>query len=195
MKNKNFFAMVNRMKFISRWGLMRNTIKENISEHSHQVAVIAHAICVIGNKKFGKNYNCERACLLALYHDTTEIITGDMPTPVKYFNPSIVEAYREVETFAGDRLLEMLPEDLRSEYYPLFHMEENDSQLWEVVKAADKISALIKSIEEEKAGNAEFSSAVKSLKEKVACLPLAEVQYFVEEFLPSYSLTLDEHTK
>lgn len=195
MKNKNFFAMVNRMKFISRWGLMRNTIKENISEHSHQVAVISHAICVIGNKKFDRSYNCERACLLALYHDTTEIITGDMPTPVKYFNPSIVEAYKEVENIAGDRLLEMLPEEFRSEYSPLFHKKDVDSDLWEVVKSADKISALIKSIEEEKAGNAEFSSATKSLKEKVEKLKLPEVQYFVENFLPAYSLTLDEHTK
>lgn len=187
--------MINRMKFINRWGLMRNTITENISEHSHHVAIIAHAICVIGNKKFERNYNCERACLLALYHDTTEIITGDLPTPVKYYNSSIVEAYKNIEKNAGDRLLEMLPEEFLSDFSPLFNKEERDRDLWKVVKSADKISALIKSIEEEKAGNPEFSLAVISLTEKVNAIDLQEVQYFVQEFLPSYTLTLDEHTK
>ncbi len=193
--NSNFFAMVNRMKLIDRWALMRNTQKENIAEHSHNVAVIAHALALIGNKKFGKNYDAQRACLLALYHDTTEVITGDMPTPVKYYNDSIKNVYKDIEETAGDRLLAMLPEEFRDDYYPLFHKDEKDEELWKLVKAADKISALIKCIEEDRMGNKEFSKALEMQEKRINEIELDEVKYFKENFLNGYYLTLDEHTK
>lgn len=191
----NFFAMVNRMHLIDRWALMQNTSKENIAEHSHTVAVIAHALAVIGNKKFGKNYNAERAALLALYHDTTEVITGDMPTPVKYYNDEIKSVYKDIERIAGDRLLAMLPDEFKDDYKPLFEKEDKDLELWKLVKAADKISALIKCIEEDRMGNKEFEKALQAQEEKIAEIELPEVKYFVENFMKSYYLTLDEHTK
>ena len=195
MDNYNFFAMVNRMKLIDRWALMRNTSKENIAEHSHSVAVIAHALALIGNKKFGKNYNADRAAVLALYHDTTEVITGDMPTPVKYYNDEISSVYKDVEAVAGERLLKMLPEEFRSDYAPMFEKQDGDSELWALVKAADKISALVKCVEENRMGNREFDLALKAQEDKIKSIDLPEVQYFREHFLPSYYLTLDEHTK
>ena len=191
----NFFAMVNRMKLIDRWALMRNTSKENIAEHSHNVAVIAHALCIIGNKKFGKDYDAERCAVLALYHDTTEVITGDMPTPVKYYNEDIKSVYKDIERIAGERLLAMLPDEFKEDYTPLFEKQEADEELWKIVKAADKISALIKCIEEYRMGNQEFSIALKSQKKIVDDIDMPEVDYFRKEFLPAYSLTLDEHTK
>lgn len=193
--NSSFFAMVNRMKLIDRWALMRNTAKENIAEHSHSVAVIAHALALIGNKKFGKSYDASRAALLALYHDTTEVITGDMPTPVKYYNDDIKNVYKDIEHIAGERLLDMLPEDFRDDYRPFFDAEESDKELWALVKAADKISALIKCIEEHRMGNLEFEIALKAQEEKINSIDLPEVKYFSEHFLPAYYLTLDEHTK
>lgn len=144
----NFFAMVNRMKMIDRWALMQNTSKENIAEHSHSVAVIAHALALIGNKYYGKNYDENRAAVLALYHDTTEVITGDMPTPVKYYNDEIKSVYKDIEDVAGKRLIAMLPDDFKADYEPFFTHNEEDKPLWKLVKAADKISALIKCIEE-----------------------------------------------
>lgn len=193
--SSNFFAMVNRMKLIDRWALMRNTQKENISEHSHSVAVIAHALALIGNKKFGKKYNCERACLLALYHDTTEVITGDMPTPVKYYNDDIKNVYKDIEHIAGERLLSMLPEEFREDYIPMFEQTEEDKELWVLVKSADKISALIKCIEEHRMGNLEFEKALEAQEKLIEEIPLEEVKYFKKEFLEAYYLTLDEHTK
>lgn len=193
--SSNFFAMVNRMKLIDRWALMRNTSKENIAEHSHSVAVIAHALALIGNKKFGKNYDAAKAALLALYHDTTEVITGDMPTPVKYYNDDIKNVYKDIEHIAGERLLHMLPDEFREDYRPFFEAEEADRELWALVKAADKISALIKCIEEHRMGNLEFETALKAQEQKIAEIDLPEVKYFSEHFLPAYYLTLDEHTK
>lgn len=193
--SSNFFAMVNRMKLIDRWALMRNTAKENIAEHSHSVAVIAHALAVIGNKEFGKSYNTERAALLALYHDTTEVITGDMPTPVKYYNEEIKSVYKDIEHIAGLRLLDMLPEEFREDYYPLFEQQEQDKELWALVKAADKISALIKCIEEKRMGNAEFEKALEAQEKSIDAIALPEVKYFKDNFLKGYYLTLDEHTK
>ena len=193
--NYNFFAMVNRMKYIDRWALMPNANKENIAEHSHSVAVIAHALALIGNREFGKNYNPERAALLALYHDTTEVITGDMPTPVKYYNDEIKSVYKDIEKTAGDRLLKMLPDDYKQDYVPLFHKSEEDKQLWKLVKAADKISALVKCIEENRMGNREFDIALKSQEQKIADIDMPEVKFFSEHFLKAYYLTLDEHTK
>ncbi len=191
----NFFAMAGRMRLINRWSLMQNASQENIAEHSHSVAVIAHALCVIGNKKFGKSYNAERCALLALYHDTTEVITGDMPTPVKYYNNDIKNAYKSIESAAGSRLLDMLPEELKDEYSPLFNKEPADEELWKIVKAADKIDALIKCINETRLGNKEFEKALEAQKKIIADIDMDEVRYFEKEFLPAYYLTLDEHTK
>ncbi len=193
--SSSFFAMVNRMKLIDRWALMRNTSKENIAEHSHSVAVIAHALALIGNKKFGKNYDASRAALLALYHDTTEVITGDMPTPVKYYNDEIKNVYKDIEHIAGERLLNMLPEEFKDDYRSFFEAEESDKALWALVKAADKISALIKCIEEHRMGNLEFETALSAQENKINAIDLPEVKYFSEHFLPAYYLTLDEQTK
>lgn len=187
--------MAGRMRLINRWSLMQNASQENIAEHSHSVAVIAHALCVIGNKKFGKSYNAERCALLALYHDTTEVITGDMPTPVKYYNDDIKNAYKSIENAAGSRLLDMLPEEFKDEYSPLFNKEPDDEELWKIVKAADKIDALIKCINETRLGNKEFEKALEAQKQIIADIDMDEVRYFEKEFLPAYYLTLDEHTK
>lgn len=188
----HFFAMMSRMKYIERWALMRNSERENISEHSMEVAMIAHALAVISNVRLGNDLNVEKAGLIGLYHDCTEIITGDMPTPVKYYNDDIKTAFKEVENVAANKLLSMLPEDMRSYYDSLFFKEEEDKYLWKLEKAADKISALIKCIEEKKAGNMEFSSAYKALRESIEKMQLTEVDIFLNEFLPSYEMTLDE---
>ena len=191
----NFFAMVNRMKLIDRWALMQNTSKENIAEHSHSVAVIAHALALIGNKKFGKSYDENRIALLALYHDTTEVITGDMPTPVKYYNDEIRDVYKKVEAVAGDRLLAMLPDEFKPDFEPFFNHKAEDKELWVLVKSADKISALIKCIEEIRMGNKEFEKALEAQEKKIAEIDLPEVKYFCDNFVKAYYLTLDEHTK
>lgn len=183
------------MKMIDRWALMQNTSKENIAEHSHSVAVIAHALALIGNKKFGKSYDENRVALLALYHDTTEVITGDMPTPVKYYNDEIKSVYKDIEDIAGKRLLSMLPDEFKDDYVPFFTHKDEDKELWVLVKAADKISALIKCIEENRMGNKEFEIALKSQEQKIKDIDLPEVKYFSDHFLKSYYLTLDEHTK
>ncbi|MBQ6074532.1 MAG: 5'-deoxynucleotidase [Lachnospiraceae bacterium] len=188
----SFFAMLSRMKYIDRWALMRNSRRENICEHSHEVAVLAHALAVIGNERLGKHLPAERAAVLGLYHDSTEIITGDLPTPVKYKDDHIRRAYKHIESQAARSLLARLPEDLRGEYESLFVPREDEAYLWELVKAADKLSALIKCIEEEKTGNREFILAGQAAREKLEEMPLPELKIFLEEFLPAYSLTLDE---
>lgn len=193
--NYNFFAMVNRMKYIDRWALMPNTQKENIAEHSHSVAVIAHALALIGKREFGKDYDENRVAVLALFHDTTEVITGDMPTPVKYYNDEIKSVYKKIEAVAGQRLLSMLPDEYKADYEPMFEHSEEDRELWLLVKAADKISALIKCIEENRMGNREFDIALKAQEQKIADIDIPEVKFFSEHFLKSYYLTLDEHTK
>lgn len=191
----NFFAMIDRMKYIDRWALMRNSKNENISEHSHQVAVLAHALALIGNKEFGKDYDAARTALLALYHDASEVITGDMPTPVKYFNDEIRTAYKDIEKTAATRLLDMLPKSYRADYETLFIAQESDKALWKLVKAADKLSALIKCIEEARAGNREFEKALAAQRQLIDEIDMPEVQFFKENFLPAFELTLDEHTK
>lgn len=190
--DNGFFAMVSRMKYINRWALMRNEHSENLCEHSFEVAVIAHALAVIGNKRFGKNLSGERAALIGLYHDTPETLTGDMPTPVKYYSEEVRLAYKTVEENACRSLVAMLPEDFREDYAAMFIPEEGDEELWKLVKAADKISALIKCIEEKKAGNSEFVKAAEGIKEAIENLDLSEAKVFVEEFLPAYEMTLDE---
>lgn len=191
-KDYHFFATVSRMKYIHRWALMRNARLENLSEHSLEVAMITHALCSIGTLRYGKQLNAEKATLMALYHDCAEIVTGDLPTPVKYFSSEIQEAYHNVEEISQRRLLNQLPEDLQTIYEPILTME--DEELKKYVKAADKLSAYIKCIEEEKSGNTEFQSAAVSTKKilEQLCEELPEVKDFMEEFLPSYGNTLDE---
>ena len=180
------------MKYIDRWALMRNTIKEDISQHSLDVAFIAHALALIRNKRFGGDVSPERCALLAMFHDTTEIITGDLPTPIKYYNKQIKGAYDEIEQKAKDQLISYLPEYLREDYEPLFCKTEEEAELWQLVKAADKISALIKCLEERKMGNTDFASAEKATREAVEKMQLPEANVFLEEFIPAYELTLDE---
>lgn len=190
--SSNFFAILSRMKYINRWGLMRNTITENISEHSLETAFIAHILAVLRNKRFGGNINPERCALLAMYHDTTEILTGDLPTPVKYFNPEIKSAYDVVENTAINQMISYLPDDLKDEYLPLFVKQPNDMELWTLVKGADKLSALIKCIEERNMGNNDFLEAEKSTLESIRAMNIPEVDLFLDEFIPNYNLTLDE---
>ena len=186
----NFYALIARMKYIDRWALMRNTERENIQEHSHQVAVLAHALAVLQNRYFGGTLDPGAVAVAALYHDATEIITGDMPTPIKYFNDTLRDSYKEVEAVAADRLLAMLPRELRGEYEPL--LKEQDPEVRALVKAADKLSAYLKCVEELKAGNNEFRLAREQTWEALSDNPLPALRYFIEHFLPSFELTLDE---
>lgn len=187
----SFFAFISRMRYISRWGLMRNTEQENIQEHSHMVAVLAHALAVIRRDVFHQAADPEGAATAALYHDAPEIFTGDLPTPVKYYNPEIRTAYREVEAISAGKLLAMLPEELRGAYDHLLH-EDYDEGTKILVKAADKLSAHIKCLEELKAGNREFQQAADQTRAAVEALNLPEANYFMEHFLPAFGLTLDE---
>jgi 5'-deoxynucleotidase len=188
----HFFAYLSRMKFIRRWGLMHSTYPENIQEHSMRVAMVAHALAVIRNRLFAGNVNGERTALLALYHDTAEVLTGDLPAPVKYFNPEIKNAYSAIESAAASRLLNMVPEGLKADYQGLFFAEASDQEARALVKAADKLCAYLKCLEEIGAGNQEFAKAEKALRAGVEELDLPEVRYFLDTFVPSFRLTLDE---
>ena len=187
----SFFAYIARMRYIGRWGLMRNTDPENVQEHSHMVAVLAHALAVIRRDVFGRPADPGLAAAAALYHDAPEILTGDLPTPIKYYNPEIRDAYREVEQFSAGRLLDMLPEELRPAFDPLLR-EDYDPETRALVKAADKLSAHIKCVEELKAGNSEFRQAAEQTLEALKGYGLPELDYFMERFLPAFGLTLDE---
>lgn len=186
----HFFAYISRMRFIQRWALMRNTAPENVQEHSHQTAVLAHALAVIRNEKFGGRVDPGLAAAAALYHDASEILTGDMPTPIKYLNPSIQNAYKDVEAVAEWKLLAMLPQELRGAYAPV--LTDVDPEVGRLVKAADKLSAYIKCVEELKAGNTEFREAAAQTRAALEGYGLPEVGYFLETFMASFSLTLDE---
>ena len=187
----HFFAYLSRMKFIRRWGLMHSAYPENIQEHSLRVAQIAHALAIIRNRVFGGRVNPDRAVAVAIYHDASEVLTGDLPTPVKNFNPEIKRAYQSIEAAAKEKLLGMIPDALRADYEPLFGGGDNDTYR-ELVRAADKICAYIKCLEELSAGNHEFAKAEKALRASVDTLDLPEVRYFMETFTPSFRLTLDE---
>ena len=186
-----FYALMGRMRYITRWGLMRNTFSENIQEHSHQVAVLAHALALIRRDILQlTGPEPDKCAIAALYHDASEILTGDLPTPIKYYNPDIKSAYKQVERIAGERLLDMLPAALRGSYAPL--VLEEDEAVAAVVKAADKLSAYIKCVEEQKAGNTEFDSAARQTMESMRAMNSPELHWFIENCLPPFSLNLDQ---
>ena len=186
-----FYALMGRMRYITRWGLMRNTFSENIQEHSHQVAVLAHALALIRRDILGlEGPDPDRCAVAALYHDASEILTGDLPTPIKYYNPGIKDAYKQVERIAGERLLTMVPQELRASYEHL--VLEDDETVNVTVKAADKLSAYIKCIEEQKAGNTEFDSAARATMEAMEAMDCPELQWFIDRCLPAYALNLDQ---
>lgn len=195
----SYFALLSRMKYINRWALMRSAREENLSEHCLEVAILTHALCVIGNKKWNKNLSVEKAVLRALYHDAAEILTGDMPTPVKYRKEELKTAYKKVEKEAEERLLSTLPQYLTEEFGKVFFPEDYATLTYEnkLIKAADKLSALIKCEEELRAGNQEFSTAAMSTRKKVEEMAgeLPELKCFMEDFLPEYGKTLDELTE
>jgi 5'-deoxynucleotidase len=188
----HFFAYLARMKFIRRWGLMHSTYPENVQEHSLRVAQIAHALALVRNRLYGGQVDPGRIVAIALYHDASEVLTGDLPTPVKSFNPEIKSAYRGIEAAARDKLLSMLPEALRPDYAEIFRPAAADDAHWELVRAADKLCAYMKSVEEIGAGNPEFAQAEKTLRASVEAIGLPEVRYFFDTFVPSLRLTLDE---
>ena len=189
--SNEFYALLGRMRYITRWGLMRNSFSENIQEHSHQVAVLAHALALIRREILHlPTPDPDRCAVAALYHDATEILTGDLPTPIKYYNPQIKQAYKQVEKIAADRLLQLLPEALQESYYTLIHEEEEDVAI--IVKAADKLSAYIKCVEEHKAGNTEFESAALQTLASMRQMQRPELDWFIVQCLPAFSQNLDE---
>lgn len=186
-----FYALMSRMRYITRWGLMRNTFSENIQEHSHQVAVLAHALALIRREVLGlSGPEPDRCAVAALYHDASEILTGDLPTPIKYYDPDIKTAYKRVEHIAGERLLAMLPEPLRESYASL--VLEEDEAVLPIVKAADKLSAYLKCVEEQKAGNTEFDSAAQQTMAALEAMALPELDWFIEACLPPFLKNLDQ---
>ena len=187
----SFYALISRMKNITRWSLMRNNTQENVQEHSHMVAVLAHALAVIRRDVFGRKTDPGLAVTIALFHDSSEIFTGDMPTPIKYYDSEIMEAYKKVESVASRKLLTALPSELRPAYKQILSPGD-DEDILILVKAADRISAYIKCIEELKAGNLEFRLAAEQSREKLAQMSIQEVDYFIENFIPAFELTLDE---
>ncbi len=186
-----FHAFLNRMKYIKRWSLMRSVREENIMEHSQQVAIIAHALALIKNKNFGGNVDESKVVLLAQYHEVGEVITGDLPTPIKYFNPEIKSAYKDLEKNACEKLLNMIPENMKEEYKQYIIADEN-SEEYKIVKSADRLSAYLKCVEEIKAGNSEFKKAKATILSELKGLNRPEVDYYLREFAPAYELSLDE---
>ena len=190
----HFFAYLSRMRFIRRWGLMHSTHVETIQEHSLRVAMIAHGLAIVRNRLFGGTLSPERLAVLAMYHDASEVLTGDLPRPVKYFNPEIETSYHRIEAVARDTLLAMVPDPLRGDYAGLFHPAAAAADEQALVKAADKLCAYLKCLEEIAAGNREFVQAERALRQTVEAIDLPEVRYFVETFVPSFRLTLDDLT-
>ncbi len=191
---ESFFAMISRMKYINRWGLMNNKRTENLSEHSLETAVIAHALATIGNVRLGKNLDSDHIAVMALFHDCTEIITGDMPTPVKYYNDEIRRSYKEIEKIAAAELVSLLPDDMQSVYEPLLNEVGNDEYETKLVKAADKIAAYVKCVEEIRLGNDEFTKAKEANEKAIAAMNIPEADIFMREFVSAYGLTLFEHS-
>ncbi|MFB5172040.1 5'-deoxynucleotidase [Erwinia amylovora] len=195
MTKSHFFAHLSRLKLINRWPLMRNVRTENVSEHSLQVAMVAHALALIKNVKFSGSLNAERIALMALYHDASEVLTGDLPTPVKYYNAQIAHEYKKIEKIAQNKLIEMLPDELRSAYAPLIDEHQHSEAETAIVKQADALCAYLKCLEELSAGNNEFLLAKARLEKTLAQRHSPEMDYFVEVFVPSFSLSLDEISK
>ncbi|MBE7068159.1 MAG: 5'-deoxynucleotidase [Clostridiales bacterium] len=187
----DFYAYMDRMKFIKRWQLMRSTREENIMEHSQSVAMLAHALAVIRNEVFGGAVDISTTVLYALYHETSEVMTGDLPTPVKYYNKGIHGAYKELETRACEKMADMLPQKMKEVIKP-YILADEQSEEYKLVKAADRLSAYIKCLEELRSGNNEFSKAKKSIEKDLHARNMPEVEYFFEQFIPSFALTLDE---
>ena len=186
-----FFALLGRMRYITRWGLMRNSFSENIQEHSHQVAVLSHALALIRRDVLHlPSPDPDRCAVAALYHDASEILTGDLPTPIKYYSPTIRDAYKQVEHIAGEQILDMLPQQLRQSYVDFIH--ESDEEVNPIVKAADKLSAYIKCVEEQKAGNTEFDTAAKQAMEAMRKLDMPELRWFIDNCLEPFSLNIDQ---
>lgn len=188
----SFFALILRMKYIDRWGLMRNTFSDNLAEHSLDTAIIAHSLCLIGNRFFGKTLNADRAAVLGLFHDAPEIITGDMPTPVKYYNDEMRKLYQTLEEKAAAQLAGHLPQELQQDYLPLLSPQKEDADLLPYLKAADKLSALIKCMQEQHSGNQEFSGALFAQQDSLRKMKLPEADYFLEHFIPPFVKSLDE---
>ena len=187
----NFYAYLDRMKYIKRWPLMRSEREENVMEHSQSVALLAHSLAVIRNQVFGGNVDVGKTVLYALYHETGEVMTGDLPTPIKYYNPELRDAFKGLEKTVCEKMVEMLPKALKTELSPYIFADEN-SQEYILVKAADRLAAYIKCLEELRSGNGEFSKAKKSIETDLHARKLPEIEYFFEHFIPSFSLTLDE---
>lgn len=192
MNQSHFFAHLSRLKLINRWPLMRNVRTENVSEHSLQVAMVAHALAVIKNKKFNGNLNAERIALMAIYHDGSEVLTGDLPTPVKYYNAQIANEYKKIEKIAQQKLIEMLPEELQDAWRPLLDEQQHSEDEAAIVKQADALCAYLKCLEELAAGNHEFQLAKARLEKTLTQRQSPEMDYFIEVFVPSFSLSLDE---
>lgn len=188
----SFFAVFFRQKYINRWGLMRNVMNENLSTHAAEVSCVAHALALIGNTYFGKNYDADRVAVLALYHDMPEVFTGDLPTPVKYANTALRQCYAELEEQATRQLIDRLPVELQNEYGNILELSPEDKELKKLIKGADKLCALIKCIEEEKSGNKDFVSAREATEKSLFDMKFDELDYFIENFLPAFSGTLDE---
>ena len=188
--SSHFFALMARMKYIERWGLMRSLQKENIQEHSLQTAMVAHALALIANRYFDKNYDADHVAVTAMYHEASEILTGDLPTPIKYYNPEIKTAYKYIEGVAIEKILDLLPEELRGDYAPVLKMEEPEEK--KLVKYADRICAYLKCVEEVKAGNREFDDAMTAIKKDLDAIEAPEVRYFMENFASGFAMTLDQ---
>lgn len=186
----NFFALMARMKYIRRWGLMKSTREENIQEHSLQTAMIAHMLALIGNKFYNKNYNADSVAVKAMYHEASEIITGDLPTPIKYYNDEIKSAYKQIEKVATNEICQMLPDEFKSEFTPILDIQDSEEK--KIVKYADRICAYLKCVEEVNAGNKEFVDAKESIKSDIDKIDSPEVQYFMANFVGGFDLTLDK---
>lgn len=190
--NSHFFAYLFRLRYIERWSLMRNTMKENVAEHTYHVSLLTHALCTIANEVFGKNVPTEKAVTMALFHDATEVLTGDIPTPVKHHNKALLDNFREIEQLASRRLVDMVPEPLKSVYQPLVTGKQDTSELRRYIKAADLLDAYLKCVTELSAGNREFAVARKQIEQSIRKLQMEEVDYFLDRFAPSFEMTLDE---
>ncbi|MFS1511822.1 5'-deoxynucleotidase [Chengkuizengella sp. SCS-71B] len=192
MENSHFLAYLYRLRYIKRWSLMRNVVNENVAEHSYHVSLITHVLCTIANEVFDKNINTEKAVCLALFHDATEVFTGDIPTPVKHHNDQILNSFREIEELASDRLMKTVPDVLKPAYEALIQNSESDQELMKYVKAADEIDAYLKCISEFSAGNKEFATAKKDIELSLKSTNMPEVDFFLNSLAPSFEKTLDE---